>query len=515
MALRSIKAREVEPEPLHGGKLLLGAFALALSNFVVVLDTTIANVSVPHIAGGLAVSPTQATWVITSYAVADAITVPLTGWLSARFGTVRWYVLSLMGFGLFSFLCGVSSSLSMLVLFRILQGLSGGPLMPLTQILLIRIFPKNRATAGLGLWAMTTTAAPILGPILGGWISDNWTWPWIFFINLPVVATCIIFSIRIVAPFETKRLKQPIDIVGLGLLILWVGAFQIMLDTGRDNDWFSSWWITELAIVAGVGLLAFIIWELTDRHPVVDIKVLRHRGFLFPSLAIGLGFGAFFAQVVLTPLWLQQSLGYTASQAGRVVAWTGVFAVLLSPVAARLATKVDLRVTVSMGIMWLCFVTLLRTRWDPSPDYWTLAIPHLLLGLGMPFFFIGLTQLALSAVPANEVNSAAGIQSFMRTLSGAIGTALATTAWDNSANVSRSEIVGRMNDAGGTLDRMQAAGLTLEQARASLERIVQGQASTLALLHIYYLAAAVFVVAAVSVWLVPKPKKPAGMTASH
>lgn len=513
MASAAPTAANGEPQPLTGAKLMLGAFALALSNFVVVLDTTIANVSVPHIAGGLAVSPTQATWVITSYAVADAITVPLTGWLSARFGTVRWFIISLMGFGLFSFLCGVSSSLSMLVLFRVLQGLAGGPLMPLTQILLLRIFPKNRAAAGLGIWAMTTTAAPILGPILGGWISDNWTWPWIFFINLPVVATCIIFSLRIVAPFETKRLKRPIDLVGLGLLILWVGAFQIMLDTGRDNDWFNSWWVTELAIVAGVGLIAFVIWELGDEHPVVDLKVLRHRGFLFPSLAIGLGFGAFFAQVVLTPLWLQQSLGYTASAAGRVVAWTGVFAVMLSPVAARLASKVDLRITVTFGILWLGFVTLLRTRWDPAPDYWTLAIPHLLLGIGMPFFFIGLTQLALSSVPPGEVNSAAGIQSFMRTLSGAIGTALATTAWDTSANVARSEIVGRMNSAEGVVQRMESAGLTVEQARASLERIVQGQASTLALLHIYYVAAAVFVVAAASVWLVPKPKRPANMGA--
>jgi DHA2 family multidrug resistance protein len=495
-----------EPQPLTGARLLFGAFALALSNFVVVLDTTIANVSVPHIAGGLAVSPSQATWVITSYAVADAITVPLTGWLANRFGTVRWFIVSLIGFAIFSFLCGVSTSLSMLVLFRILQGLSGGPLMPLTQILLLRIFPKNRAAAGLGIWAMTTTAAPILGPILGGYISDNWTWPWIFFINLPVVAVCIVASIRVVAPFETRLVKQPIDVIGLILLVVWVGAFQIMLDTGRDNDWFHSWWVTELALIAGVGLIAFVLWELTDAHPVVDVKVFRHRGFTFPSLAIGLGFGAFFAQVVLTPLWLQQYLGYTAGEAGRVVAWTGFFAVIGSPIAARLASKIDLRYTVTFGILWLCFVTLLRTRWDAAPDYWTLAIPHLLLGIGMPFFFIGLTQLALSSVPPQEVGSAAGIMSFLRTLSGAIGTALATTMWDTASSTTRSEMVGRLNDAGGVMQRLQSIGLTEEQARASIERIVQTQASTVALLHIYLLAAGVFVVAATFVWLGGKPK---------
>lgn len=504
-----------EPEPLSGAKLLIGAFVLALSNFVVVLDTTIANVSVPHIAGGLAVSPTQATWVITSYAVADAITVPLTGWLAARFGTVRWFIISLIGFGIFSFMCGVSSSLGMLVFFRIMQGLCGGPLMPLTQVLLLRIFPKNRSAAGLGIWAMTTTAAPILGPILGGTISDNWTWPWIFFINLPVVATCIIFSLRIVAPFETLRIKKPIDVVGLGLLVLWVGAFQIMLDTGRDNDWFQSWWITELAIVAAVGLIAFLIWELTDPHPVVDVKILRFRGFAFPTLAIALGFGAFFAQVVLTPLWLQQFLGYTATSAGYVVAWVGVFAVLGSPVAARLTTRIDMRVTVTFGILWMCAITLLRTRWDPAPSYWTLAIPHLLLGIGMPFFFIGLTQLALSAVPPKDVGSAAGIQSFMRTLSGAIGTALATTFWDNYASTSRSELVARLNGAGAVMDKLGQVGLTMDQARASIDRLVQTQASTVALLHIYYVAAAVFVVAAAAVWVAPRPKRLASPGSGH
>ena len=223
-----------EPQPLSGAKLLLAGFALALANFVVVLDITIANVSVPHIAGGLAISPSQGTWVITSYAVADAITVPLTGWLAARFGTVRWFTLSLIGFGFFSFLCGIARSLELLVVFRILQGLFGGPLMPLTQALLLRVFPKNMAAAAMGLWAMTTVCAPIAGPILGGTISDNWSWPWIFFINLPIVGFCIFAVSRLVRPFETPTAKTGIDIIGLILLVLWVGSFQLMLDTGRE-----------------------------------------------------------------------------------------------------------------------------------------------------------------------------------------------------------------------------------------------------------------------------------------
>ncbi|MBA3942758.1 MAG: MFS transporter, partial [Sphingopyxis sp.] len=363
-----------EPQPLTGVRLLVAAFALALANFVVVLDTTIANVSVPHIAGGLAVSPTQGTWVITSYAVADAISVPLTGWLAMRFGTVRWFMISIIGFGIFSFLCGVSRTLDALVLFRVLQGLAGGPLMPLSQILLLRIFPKEKAGVGLAIWAMTTTTAPILGPILGGTISDNWTWPWIFFINLPVVAICAFGVFTLLTPFETKREKARIDVVGLILLVVSVGAFQIMLDTGREHDWFGSTWIVGLAIVAAISFAAFVIWELTDANPVVNLRIFRFRGFSFATMAISLGFGAFFAQVVLTPLWLQQVAGYTATQTGFIVAWLGVFAVLLSPVAAGLITKIDVRITISAGILWMAFMSILRASWNADVGYWTLAL---------------------------------------------------------------------------------------------------------------------------------------------
>lgn len=503
-----------EPQPLTGVRLIVAAFALALANFVVVLDTTIANVSVPHIAGGLAVSPTQGTWAITSYAVADAISVPLTGWLAMRFGTVRWFMISIIGFGIFSFLCGISRTLDGLILFRVLQGLSGGPLMPLSQILLLRIFPKERAGIGLAIWAMTTTTAPILGPILGGLISDNWTWPWIFFINLPIVAICAFGVFTLLSPFETKRAKARIDVIGLVLLVLSVGAFQIMLDTGREHDWFGSTWIVGLAIVAAISFAAFVIWELTDANPVVNLRVFRFRGFSFATLAISLGFGAFFAQVVLTPLWLQQVVGYTATETGYVVAWIGVFAVLLSPVAAGLIGKFDIRISICAGILWMALMSVLRASWNADVDYWTLALPHVLQGMDMPFFFVGLTALALSSVPAHLQTSAAGLMSFLRTLCGAIGTAIATTAWDDASRTTRSELVSSLNNSEATLSSLQGAGLTLEQARAVLDRLVEGQAATIGVLHLFLASGVVFVIAAAAVWLAPRPKQ-ISMGASH
>lgn len=495
-----------EPAPLTGWRLGVAAFALALANFVVVLDTTVANVSVPHIAGGLAVSPSQGTWAITSYAVADAISVPLTGWLAARFGSVRTFLSCLVGFGIFSLLCGLSQSLSMLVAFRILQGLSGGPMMPLSQTLLMRIFPKDRQAAALGIWAGTTTAAPILGPILGGLLSDNWTWPWIFFINLPVVALCLFGVSQLVAPFETRAVRMRIDVVGLLLLVLFVGALQLMLDTGREYDWFESRWIVGLAVVAAIAFAVFLIWELTEEQPIVDVSVFRFRGFTAGTLAVSLGFGAFFAQVVLTPLWLQQIVGYTATNAGYVVAWVGLFAVALSPVAARLADRMDVRITVTGGILWMLVTTLLRAQWSADVGYWTLAIPHLLQGAGMPFFFIGLTALALGSVPPEKMVAAAGLMSFMRTLSGAIGTALASTLWDSASANARGNLVPALNGAADTMAALEGQGLGAEQARAAVDRMVEVQASTLGALDVYLTAAAVFLASAAAVWLAPKPR---------
>ncbi len=485
--------------PLTGVAMALAAFSLALSNFVVVLDITIANVSVPHIAGSLAVSPSQGTWVITSYAVAEAICVPLTGWLAARFGAVRVFLLALIGFGLFSLLCGLSTSIEALIAFRVMQGLCGGPIMPMSQTLLLRVFPPKQAPAAMGLWAMTTVCAPIAGPILGGLISDNLTWHWIFFINLPIVAVCAVASYRLIRRYETPTERQPIDFVGLALLVIWVGALQIMLDKGREEDWFASDLICALGVVAAIGFIAFLIWELTDRHPVVDLAVFRHRGFTIGVITQSASYAAFFAMIVLTPLFLQTNLGYTASAAGQSMGFVGIMAVVMSPVVAALTTKFDVRVLITFGVGWLGMIGFIRSGMTSGMSFFDITLPQFAQGFGMPFFFIGTTTLALGSVLPRETASAAGLQNFMRTLSGAFATSITTTMWDRQTKSMHAELVGIIHPPQSLIDQ----GV---YGRMMIDHLVTTEAVTLATNTVFLGCAGILFCAAGFIWLAPRPK---------
>ncbi len=490
---------------LTGGRLLLAAFVLAFANFMVVLDMTIANVSVPHITGSLAVSASQGTWVITSYAVAEAICVPLTGWLAGRFGTVRIFVVSLFGFTLFSVLCGLSTSLEMLVFCRIGQGLFGGPIMPLSQTLLMRIFPPEKQSQAMGMWAMTTVVGPILGPILGGTISDNWSWHWIFFINIPVGIGCALAAMRLLKPAETEINKLKIDLGGLFLLILWIGALQLMLDLGHERDWFNNPFIVILAIIALVGLIIFTIWELTERHPVVNIQIFKYRGFTISVLALAFGFGAFFGSIVMIPQWLQINLGYTATWAGYLTATMGFGSLLMSPIVAKMATKYDQRALASFGLCLLGGVTLMRAFWTTEADFMALAFPQILQGFAVPFFFIPLSNMALASVLPQEMASAAGLMNFLRTMAGAIGASIAVTIWDDHGKVARSEMAGTLH-----VDEVQNTllqrGMSPESALGYISSLVDKEASTLSANHVFLILAMVFIFAGLIIWLCPRPK---------
>jgi DHA2 family multidrug resistance protein len=494
------------PPPLAGAALWTAGALLAVANFMVVLDTTIANVSVPNIAGGLAVSPSQGTWVITSYAVAEAITVPLSGWLSQRFGAVKVFVFATFGFGVCSALCGIAPSLGVLVMFRVLQGLSGGPLIPLSQTLLRRIFPPKQQAQAMGLWAMTTVVGPIAGPLLGGALVDWAGWPWVFFINVPIAVVVGFFSWRMLAKHETDIHRVPIDYVGLGLLIVWVGAMQIMLDKGKDLDWFQSKFIIALAIIAAVGAVSFVIWELTSAHPVVNLKVFRHRGFATAAIIMSLTFAAFFSSVVLVPLWLQVNLGYTATWAGRVTALQGVLALIMSPIVARLSEKVDGRILVSVGVMVLAGVSCWRSTFASNIDAFHIALPQLAQGFAVPFFFIPTLNLALGAVTPAEIPSAAGLINFMRTTAGAFGTSITTTAWEDLGSVHRADLVGNLNAAPQTVTALSNAGFSASQATGQLDNLVQTQAVMAATDQVFLLTALVMVVSACCIWIAPKPR---------
>ncbi|MFP5406801.1 MAG: DHA2 family efflux MFS transporter permease subunit, partial [Gammaproteobacteria bacterium] len=317
----------------------LATMGLSLATFMQVLDLTIANVSLPTIAGNLGASLTQSTWVITSFTVTNAIALPLTGFLSRRFGEVKLFVSATVLFTLCSIACGLSTSLGMLVMFRALQGAMAAPMYPLTQSLLVSIYPPAKRGMALAILSMVTVVAPIAGPILGGWITEAYSWEWIFFINVPIgiVASSLVAAQLGARPEQTE--KPRIDFVGLITLILGVGALQIMLDKGNELDWFNSSTIVTLVIVSAISLTIFLIWELTDREPIVDLRLFRHRNFAAGTLALVLAYSAFFSINLLVPLWLQDTLGYTSLWAGLATAPLGIIPVLLTFWIGKYATR--------------------------------------------------------------------------------------------------------------------------------------------------------------------------------
>jgi DHA2 family multidrug resistance protein len=357
----------------------------------------------------------------------------------------------------------------------------------------------------MSLWAMTSIFAPICGPLFGGMLSDGVGWSWVFFINLPVAALVGFGVSAILRGRETPIRRVPVDYVGLGLLVLWVGSLQIMLDRGKELEWFASTTIVVLAIMAILGFVSFLIWELTAENPIVDLRIFRHRGFTVGVSIITLGFAAFFASAVLIPLWLQTSMGYTATWAGRSAALNGVLGVISAPIVGRLAGRHDLRKVITIGIGGMGLIAFWRSHLTTDITFWDISITFLAQGAVIPFFFLAATMLTMMSVRPEETASAAGLSNFMRTSGGAFATSIMTTYWDNTATAKRAELVGRLNDAPGALAAMTSRGLSPEQAVAQLDQLVQRQAVMLSTNEVLYISTWVFALAVAVVWLAPRP----------
>ena len=492
--------------PLSGGMLVLCACLLAVGNLLAVLDITIANVSIPNIAGGLAVSTSQGTWVVTTYGIAEAITVPLTGWLARRFGQIRTFCAAMAAFGVCSALCGFAHSFYLLVFLRVLQGLAGGPMIPLAQTLLLSIFPKERATTAGTIWTLGVSVGPVLGPLLGGVLCDTYSWPWIFFINVPVALGCAAGSWFLLRRREGPTTPQHIDWVGLGLLVVWICALQIMLDRGRELDWFSSPFIVGCLIVAILGFIAFVIWELTDPDPIVDLTVFRHRGYTVLVTTLCFGYGGFFASVVLSPLWMQTSLGYRATQAAIAVAPPGLVMVLLASTIQKMMGRYDKRLLIFFGVFWLALVMAWRSTFASNVAFHSILYSHIAMGLGLAFFLLPVYSTILSNLPPAQIPGGAGLMSFMRTTAGAFAASIVTTAWDDAATRGRTGILDSL-DGSGAINAGVAAGFPPEQALYAADTMVQNESVMLATNHVYLALAVILAVAAFIVWFAPRPQR--------
>ena len=509
MSAPQAQASAAPPPPLHGSALLMGTLALSLATFMNVLDSSIANVSIPAISGDLGVSPGQGTWVITSFGVANAISVPLTGWLTQRFGAVRLFVMSVLLFVLASWLCGFAPSLEMLVFFRVLQGLVAGPMIPLSQTLLLSSYPPAKAGMALALWGMTTLVAPVVGPLLGGWITDHISWPWIFYINVPIGLLAAALTWGIYRQRETPTHKRPIDTIGLTLLVLWVGALQLMLDKGKELDWFASGEIVTLGLVALISFAVFVVWELTDDHPVVDLRLFKRRNFSFGALALSVAYGVFFGNVVLLPLWLQQWMGYTATSAGMALAPVGLLAILLTPLIGKKVSMWDPRRIATVAFIVFALVLWMRANFTTQTDLWHILVPTLLQGAAMAMFFIPLTTLTLAGIEPARIPSAAGLSNFTRITAGAMGTSISTTLWDSRAALHHAHLSEGLVQGQGvfaqTLQNLQAAGMSQAQALAQINRMIDQQAFTRAADDIFLGSAGIFVLLIGSLWLTRRP----------
>jgi MFS transporter, DHA2 family, multidrug resistance protein len=506
------------PSPLTGMAFAIGAFAVALATFMNVLDSSIANVAIPTLSGDLGVSVDEGTWVITVFSAANAVAIPLTGWLTQRIGQVKLFVAAILMFTLSSALCGIAPNLQVLLAARVLQGLSAGPLIPLSQALLLSTFSKEKSGSALSLWAMTATVGPIAGPALGGWITDRYSWSWIFYINVPVGIFAAAVVWWIYRDRETATRRLPIDMVGLVALIGWVAALQVMLDKGKDLDWFASPVICALGVIALISFAFFVIWELTAEKPIVDLRLFAVRNFRGGTVAISVAYAIFFANLVILPQWIQEYLGYRAVDAGMVTAPLGIFAVLLAPIMGKLMIKTDARILATFAFVGFAAVFFMRSMYTTDVDQYTLILPTLLQGIPTALFFVPLTAIILSGLSPDKIPSAAGLSNFVRVFAGAVGTSLLANGWYDRTTLHHARLTEQANSYNpiftNSIAQVQSTlQIGASNALAFVDKGLDAQAAMLGLNDIFWLSAIIFVVIIPLIWMT-RPNKDAAASAA-
>ena len=499
--------------------LVLATIGLALATFMQVLDSTIANVALPTIAGSLGVSSEQSTWVITSFAVCNAIALPLTGWFSRRIGQLRLFIVSVSLFTLTSLLCGLATSMPELIAFRALQGFFAGPMFPMCQTLLLAIFPSVKRGTALALISMVTVVAPIVGPITGGWITDNYSWPWIFFINIPIGIFCCTAVWRQLKDRADIITKMPIDFMGIALLVVGVGLLQIVLDLGNDADWFASTKIVVMTIISVIALISFVIWELTEKHPIVNLYLFRDRNYTFGTLALVLSYAAFFAINIILPQWLQIYMGYTSIWAGLASAPMGILPFFLTPFIGKYTHKADMRVLATISFVVIGTSCFMRAGFNTFVDFETIALVQLYMGVGIAFMFMPLTTIFLSNMNGQDIAEASGLTTFLRVLGGSFASSLTTWIWHRRADFHHATLTEHVsNYEPASVEYLNHMGGQTQANFAAVDHIITTQSFMNSTIDYFYLLGWLFLILIVFVWFAKGPfikSGPAAPPAGH
>ena len=420
----------------------LVALTVMLPTLIEIVDTSVVNVALDHIRGSLSSGIDESTWTITSYLVSNAIIIPMTGWLSRMFGRKRYLIFSITLFTVSSFLCGSAWSLKSLVFFRILQGIGGGALQPLSQSILLETFPPYQHGMAMAIFGVGIMFGPIIGPLLGGWITDNWSWHWIFYINVPIgIISILMVMFFIIDPPYMKRMKMKIDYWGLAFLAIGLGCLQIVLDKGEREDWFQSGFIVTLGIISATSLIFFIIVEMFAEHPIVNLKAFKSISFSTGNIVMFFGFFNLFASIVLLPIYLQTLMGYTATLAGLVLGPGGIATMVTLIIAGRLINKVNPKGILAFGIIVCAYATYLMSQFNLYADFYTVLWPRIVLGVGMGFFFIPLTTLTMSGIKKEDMGNATAIFNLLRNLGGSFGVAFVTTMLSRRAQFHQFRLV--------------------------------------------------------------------------